>query len=200
MLFQGFQLTTLVIRGPANCGKRLIVSLDCVAIKEEEVRGVLLCVQDFFRSPHFTQRSFFSDSGSRMSSESVVIGLHQVRSVPRGVLWSQHVRAKSSLICVLVGVGLCCAIVLPKTPVSVGIKVAPLGVRQHQGQGWESQTSLRRGASKTCQLLPLLLVLLGRAKSVPPPVSGREKSLSAQWSCRGDFNFPVLQLVPRYDP
>ena len=200
MLFQVFQLTTPVIRGPANRGKKFIVSLDRVAIKNYEVRGVLLIMQDFFRSPHITQRSFFSDSGLTMSSESVVIALHQLWSMPHGVLWSQHVRVKSSLICVFVGVGLCCAVVLPKTPVSVGVMVAALRVRQHQGQGWEFQTSLRRGALKTCQLLPLLLVLLGRAKSVLPPVSGREKTLGAQWSCRGDFKIPVLQLVPRHDP
>ena len=27
------------------------------------MRGALLCVQDAVRSPHFTQRNFFSDSG-----------------------------------------------------------------------------------------------------------------------------------------
>ena len=54
-MFQVFQLTTLVICGPATHGEKFTISLDCVVIKEEEVRGVLLCVQDFVRSPHFTQ-------------------------------------------------------------------------------------------------------------------------------------------------
>ena len=40
--------------------------------------------------------------------------------------------------------------------------VAPLGVSQHEGQGWGHQTSLRRGALIMCQLLRLLLVLLGK--------------------------------------
>ena len=53
--------------------KKIIVSLNRVAIKEVEVRGALLCVQDFVRSQHFTQRSFFSDSGLTMLSESVAI-------------------------------------------------------------------------------------------------------------------------------
>ena len=60
MLFQVFQLTALVMRGPATPIHICFVSYDRVAIREEEVRGVLLCVQDFVRSSHFTQRSFFS--------------------------------------------------------------------------------------------------------------------------------------------
>ena len=39
-------------------------------IREDEVRGALLCVQDFVRSPHFTQRNLFSDSGVTMLTES----------------------------------------------------------------------------------------------------------------------------------
>ena len=39
----------------------------------DEVRGALLCVQDFVRSPHFTQRNFFSDSGVTMLAESAAI-------------------------------------------------------------------------------------------------------------------------------
>ena len=42
-------------------------------ICEKEKRGALLCVQDFVRSPHFTQRSFFSESGIAMLAESAAI-------------------------------------------------------------------------------------------------------------------------------
>ena len=70
-MFQVFQLTTLVIHGPATHGEKYPISLNRVVIKEEEVRGVLLCVQDFVRSPHFTQRGFFTESGLTMSFESV---------------------------------------------------------------------------------------------------------------------------------
>ena len=42
-------------------------------ISEDEVRGALLCVHDFVRSPHFTQRNFFSDSGVTMLAESAAI-------------------------------------------------------------------------------------------------------------------------------
>ena len=42
-------------------------------ICEDEVRGALFCVQDFVRSPHFTQRIFLSDSGIAMLAESAAI-------------------------------------------------------------------------------------------------------------------------------
>ena len=66
-------LTTLVIRGSSTPGEAFSISLDCVAINKEEVRGVLLCVQDCVRSPHITQRIFFSETGLTMLSESVAI-------------------------------------------------------------------------------------------------------------------------------
>ena len=72
--------------------------------------------------------------------------LHQVWSMPRGVLWSQHVRTKSSLICLLAGIKFCCVVKLRKKAVRAGIIVAPLGAKQYQDQGWEIVTSLRRGA------------------------------------------------------
>ena len=73
VMFRVFQLTAVLIRGPATCGERFIHKIDRVAIKEEEVRGVLLCEQDFVSSPHFTQRSFLSESGLTMLSDSVDI-------------------------------------------------------------------------------------------------------------------------------
>ena len=42
-------------------------------IAEDEMRGALLCVQDFVRSPHFTQRNFFSDSGVALLTESAAM-------------------------------------------------------------------------------------------------------------------------------
>ena len=86
-MFQVFQLTTLVIRGPLTSGKKFTISLDRVAITEEEVRGVLLCVQDFVRSPHFTQRNFFSVSGLTVLSESVAIA-DSITSSPVYAPWS----------------------------------------------------------------------------------------------------------------
>ena len=42
-------------------------------IRENEVHGALLCVQDFVRSSHFTQQNFFSDSGVTMLAEAAAI-------------------------------------------------------------------------------------------------------------------------------
>ena len=42
-------------------------------MREEKVRGVLLCVQDFVRYPLFTQRSFFSETGVAMLFEAAAI-------------------------------------------------------------------------------------------------------------------------------
>ena len=73
LLFQVFQLTALIVRGPVTCGGRFIINLDLVMICKDEVQSAILCVQDFVRSPHFTQRSFFSDSGIAMLTESAAI-------------------------------------------------------------------------------------------------------------------------------
>ena len=73
LLFQVFQLTALIVRGPVTCGGRFIISLDRVMICKDEVQSAIFSVQDFVRSPHFTQRSFFSDSGIAMLTESAAI-------------------------------------------------------------------------------------------------------------------------------
>ena len=39
----------------------------------DEVHSATLCVHDFVRSPHFTQRNFFSDSGIAMLAESAAV-------------------------------------------------------------------------------------------------------------------------------
>ena len=208
LLFQVFQLITPSIRGSATHGEKFIISLDRVVIDKKEVRGVMLCVQDIVRSPHFRVRApnkkrffFFSESGFTMLSASVAIA-DSITSSPVYAPWSvakQHVRTRSSLICVPLGIGLFCVVALRKTPVSAGIMVAALGLKNHQGQGWKFQASLRRGALNMCQLQRLLLVLLGQAKFVLPPVNGRERSLGAQWSCRRYLKFRVLQLFPSSD-
>ena len=42
-------------------------------ICEDEEHSAILCVQDFVRSPHFTQRNFLSDSGIAMLAESAAL-------------------------------------------------------------------------------------------------------------------------------
>ena len=136
------------------------------------MRGVLLCVQDFVRSCT-SHRGIFSRKQACPCCLNLLLlltALRQVLFMPHGVLLNLPLCARSLLICVPVGNGWCCVVALPRTQVSAGITVAPLGVRQRQ-----DQTSLRRGALSTRRSLRLLLVLLGQAKSVLPPASGREK-------------------------
>ena len=71
--FQVFQLTALALRGPLPSAEKCSVNLDRVAIREDIVRGVLLCVQDFVRDPVFTQCSFFSETGVEMLTEAAAI-------------------------------------------------------------------------------------------------------------------------------
>ena len=71
--WQVIQLTALVFSGPVSSGEKSSVNLDRVPKAEDEVRGALLCVQDFVRSPHFTERDFLSDSGVGMLTESAAI-------------------------------------------------------------------------------------------------------------------------------
>ena len=73
MSFRVFQLTALALREPLPSGEKFTVKLDWVAIREDIVRGVLLCVQDFVRDPDFTQRSFFSETGVELLSEAAAI-------------------------------------------------------------------------------------------------------------------------------
>ena len=149
------------------------------------------------------QREFFSQSPAWQCCLSLLpspIAVRVVPFMPRGVLWRQHVQAKLWLICVLVGIELSCPVALPKTPVSDAIMVTFLGARQHQGEGCEFQMSWKRSASNMSQMFGMLLVLLGLAKIVLPLARGKEKSLEAPWSCRGNLRFLVLPLVPRGDP
>ena len=95
LLSHVFQLMTLVICGPPTHDEKFTLSMDRVSIKEEEVRGVRFCVQDFARSPHFTQRNFFSESGLTMLSESIAIA-DSITSSPVYAPWSVVESASAS--------------------------------------------------------------------------------------------------------
>ena len=73
LFFQVFQLSALIVRGPVTCGGRFINNLDRVMICEDKVHSAILLVPDFIRSPDFTQRIFFSDSGIAVLAESAAI-------------------------------------------------------------------------------------------------------------------------------
>ena len=105
-----------------------------------------------------------------------MIALRRALCMRHGVFLHLRLLVRSSQICAPVGIGWCGAVALPRTLVSAGVMVAPLGVRQRQGQGRVYRTSLRRGALSTCLLVRLILVLLRQAKFVLLPAGGREKS------------------------
>ena len=58
--FLVFQLTALVVRGPADLHSVFTVSPDWIAIDHEEVKGTLACVQDSVRGL-FTHRNFYPE-------------------------------------------------------------------------------------------------------------------------------------------
>ena len=68
-MLQVFQLKARVIQWPVTCGEMFIFKLHRLAIAEDEVRGVLLCMQDFVESPYFPQHNFIS----AMLTESAAI-------------------------------------------------------------------------------------------------------------------------------
>ena len=95
--FQVFQLTALALLGPLPSGEKFTVKLDRVAIREDIVRGLLLCVQDFIRDPVFTQRSFFSGTGVEMLPEAAAIS-DSITSSSLYVPWSAEESESSARI------------------------------------------------------------------------------------------------------
>ena len=98
MSFQVFQITALALRGPLPSGEKFLVNLDWVAIREDIVRSVLLCVQDFVRDPVFTQRSFFSETGVEMLSEAAAIA-DSITSSSVYLPWSTVESESSARLC-----------------------------------------------------------------------------------------------------
>ena len=58
-----FQMTTLFLRDSFEELPAFTVSLDGIALSRRLVEKSIACIQDFVRSPRFTQRVFFSDNG-----------------------------------------------------------------------------------------------------------------------------------------
>ena len=181
-MFQVFQLTTLLTRGSPTQGEEFTISLDRVAIKKEKVRGVLLCVQDFVRSPHFTQRNFFSETGLTMLSASVAIA-DSITSSPVYAPWS----VVESVSALQVIVDLCACwdrVVLRRR------SAKDTSERWYHGGTPRSETASRPGVRisdvveegrvEYVPVAPPALGPLGQAKSVLLPASGRERSAEVQ--------------------
>ena len=110
-MFQVFQLTalSLSLRGPVICGKKFFINLERALVAENEMRCALLCVQDFVRSPNFTQRCFFSGSTIAMLTASAAISdslLPMLYENP-GVTWRPCLVLKWLLRSLRVSIRLC---------------------------------------------------------------------------------------------
>ena len=70
LLFSGFPVNSSCCSRPSDQGWAIHRQFGW---GEDEVQSAILCVQDFVTSPHFTQRSFFSDSGIAMLTESAAM-------------------------------------------------------------------------------------------------------------------------------
>ena len=73
MFLSGFSINTTCHSWSRKIWREVYGQLGSVAIRENVMRGVLLCVQDFVRDPVFTQRSIFSELGVAMLSEAAAI-------------------------------------------------------------------------------------------------------------------------------
>ena len=104
----------------------------------------------------------------------------------------QLARAQLWVICVQFGIALSCAGSLQSIGVSDNIMVATFEVKHHEGQGCQFLI-LQKGLSSKCQLLHLLLVLLGPARIVhlqrteeKDPAKPREVALEV-WDCKSSL-------------
>ena len=80
-MLQVLQLKSLVVRGPVIHKENFAVTLDRVAIAEEEVQGALLCVQNVFRSPHFNQWKTPDEGSSVTKLDCVASSGHVTHSL-----------------------------------------------------------------------------------------------------------------------
>ena len=75
--------------------KKFLENLDRFRAEEEEVSGFLLRIQYFVRSPHFTHRTYFSESGVAKLSQAVVVSSDSITSSFADAPWSE-VESQSS--------------------------------------------------------------------------------------------------------
>ena len=201
-MFTVFQLTALVSHDPATRGERFIVNLVRVAVKEEEMRGVLLCVQDIVRSPQFSQKSFFSDSGWTMLSESVAIA-NFVTPSPVYAPWSIAETACGGQ--VVSDLRACWDRVVLRRRTA-----KDTSERFYHGGTPRSETPSRPGmqnsdvvAEGRVEYVPVASPALGPpgpSKIRSSPSNRKSKISQSPLKLPRNLNLPVLQLVPRSDP
>ena len=70
-LLQVYQMTTLFLRDAVEELPANTVNLNGIGLRHRLVEKSIACVQDFVRSPRFTQRDFFSDNGVNLLVSAV---------------------------------------------------------------------------------------------------------------------------------
>ena len=70
-LLQVYQLTTLFLRDSVEDLPAFTVKLTGIGLSRRVVEKSIACIQDFVRSPRFTQRNFFSDNGVNLLMSAV---------------------------------------------------------------------------------------------------------------------------------
>ena len=70
-LLQVYQLTTLFLRDSVEELPAFTVKLTGIGLSRRLVEKSIACIQDFVRSPRFTQRDFFSDNGVNLLVSAV---------------------------------------------------------------------------------------------------------------------------------
>ena len=70
-LLQMYQLKTLFLRDAVEELSAFTVRLNGIALSRRLVEKSIACIQDFVRSPRFTQRDFFSDNGVTLLASAV---------------------------------------------------------------------------------------------------------------------------------
>ena len=71
MLLSSFSVDSIGGGGPSELHPVFTVSLNGVAINHENVNGAVACLQEFVCHPLFTERNFFSETGSSMLNTAV---------------------------------------------------------------------------------------------------------------------------------
>ena len=70
-MLQVYQLTTLFLRDSIEDLPAFTVKLTGIGLSRRIVEQSIACIQDFVRSPRFTQRDFFSDNGVNLLVSAV---------------------------------------------------------------------------------------------------------------------------------
>ena len=169
-------------------------------ICEDEVQSANLCVQEFTRSPHFTQRNFLSDSGIAMLAESAAISDRITHSaVPsHGATWRLHLVLRLWLTCVGAWMRLLIGGGWLKTHKNIGMRWVASGHHRkirHPDPVSGFQISWKRDESSTfLYVSPLLYLLVPVIYVFPLGSQKRGRLVGALWRDASKLQVPLQYL------